>query len=143
MTYKSPFIVREHIGIPGGKVSWVAINDETGITTGGYNSREIAAEHAKALSAAYELGRNHESHDAGRIVQAARKVHECRQDDACNDAPHSCHVDLNAAIELADAIEQYDTYHENRSPMLLDHEPRRLTDDELGGEAKARDGKGG
>lgn len=106
-----PFVVHKYIGLPGDKPCWVATNPETGIMIRGYNSIECAEEEAKALNAAYELGRNHESHDAGRIVRAARAVHAARQDDVCGDAPHSCHVDLNAAIELADAIEQYDAYH--------------------------------
>ena len=42
-------------------------------------------------------------------VLGARDAHATRQDDVCNDAPHSVHIDTNAAIALADAIEWYDT----------------------------------
>lgn len=104
-----PFTVQEQAGLPGDRVVFSAVDPSTGITTGAWDTRERAASDARALNAAYHLGRNHESHDAGKIVQAARDVHATRQDDACNDAPHSVHIDTNAAIALADAIEWYDT----------------------------------
>lgn len=57
-----PFVVREEIGLPGDKPYWVAIDPKTGICIRGHNSREVAAEDAVALNAAYRLGRDVASH---------------------------------------------------------------------------------
>lgn len=102
-----PFVVQEVID-GNDRPYFVATDPTTGITCGGKVYRQEAETQQKAMNAAYWLGRSHESHDAGKVVQAARDVHATRQDDVCGDAPHSVHIDTNAAIALADAIEWYD-----------------------------------
>ena len=103
-----PFVVQEQVGLPGDRIVFSAVDPSTGITTGAYAERERAEGDARAMNAAYWLGRNHESYASGKVIEAARECHRTRQDDVCNDAPHSVHIDANAAIALADAIEWYD-----------------------------------
>ena len=103
-----PFVVQEQVGLPGDRIVFSAVDPSTGITTGAYAERERAESDAWAMNAAYWLGRNHESHASGKVIEAARECHRTRQDDVCNDAPHRVHIDANAAIALADAIEWYD-----------------------------------
>lgn len=104
-----PFIVREEACLPGDRTRFVAIDPSTGITPGTCEFAEQAIADRIALNAAYWLGRSHESHIAGHLIQAARDVHASRKDDVCGDAPHCVHIDTNTAIALADAIEWYDT----------------------------------
>ncbi len=103
-----PFVVQECID-GNDRPYFVATDPSTGIMCGGKVYHQEAEANARAMNAAYFLGRSHESLAAGRVVQAARDVHASRQDDACNDAPHCVHIDTNTAIALADAIEWYET----------------------------------
>jgi hypothetical protein len=118
-----PFVVQEHVGLPGDRIMFAAIDPATGITPGAHREREHAEHDAHALNAAYAKGREDGSFDAAHVVEAARLVHAARQDDVCNDAPHSCHVDLNAAISLADALESYDRRPEFAAAPIDDMGP--------------------
>lgn len=118
-----PFVVQDQIGLPGDRIVYAAIDPATGITSGAHAERAHAAAEAKALNAAYFKGLEDGAFDATHVVEAARLVHSVRRDDACNDAPHSCHVDLNAAIALADALEAFDRRAEFAAAPVADIGP--------------------